>query len=127
MEEIFMRKIINASIIAVIFFVILNFIYCNLNEEVFNYEVNFIFSIPHLFTLKSVPLPLGFILILAFSLGVIFLAALQALPALFRTGAMKARDKKIKMLEKELEEARLHGDQDTLNGPPVDSLPPGNE
>ena len=126
-----MKKIIKAIIVATILFIILNFIYCNLNESVFNYKVSFIFTIPHLFTLKSVPIPLGFVLIIVFSLGVIFFAALQAIPALFRTGAIKARDKKIKVLEKELDDAlhtQVPSDASTdTHEAPVDSLPPVNE
>lgn len=101
-----MKKIISALLLSVFIFIILNFLYCNLNDEVFNYPMTFRFSVPYLFSLKSVPVPLGFVVITAFSLGVLFLALLQAIPLLFKTIALRSRDRKIKELEKELEEAR---------------------
>ena len=101
-----MKKILSASLLATVIFVILNFLYCNLNEEVFNYPMSFRFTIPYLFEMKSVPVPLGFVLITAFCLGILFLAILQAIPALFRTIALRSRDRKIRELEKELEATR---------------------
>ena len=98
-----MRKLISALFLSVFIFMILNFLYCNLNDEVFNYPMTFRFTVPYLFSLKSVPVPLGFVVITAFSLGVLFLALLQAIPALFKTIALRSRDRKIKELEKELE------------------------
>lgn len=98
-----MKKIISALFLSAFIFVILNFLYCNLNDEVFNYPMTFRFTVPYLFSLKSVPVPLGFVVITAFCLGVLFLALLQAIPALFKTIALRSRDRKIKELEKELE------------------------
>ena len=110
-----MKKIINATLLAALLFIMLNFVYCNLNSSVFNYEIQFSFIIPHILTLKSVPMPLGFVLILAFALGIIFLAVLQTVPLLLRTGAIKARDKKIKILEEELKTTRKQGEEDHLS------------
>ena len=54
-------------------------------------------------------MPLGFVLIIAFSGGILLLAFLQALPAIFRRQASKEQAKRIKELEKELErELALH-------------------
>jgi hypothetical protein len=101
-----MRKILFALFLAIFIFIILNFLYCNLNAEVFNYPMSFRFEIPYILSLKSVPVPLGFVVIAAFSLGILFLALLQAIPALFKTIALRSRDRRIKELEKELEETR---------------------
>ncbi len=101
-----MKKIIFALFLSAFIFMILNFLYCNLNDEVFNYPMTFRFVVPYLFSLKSVPVPLGFVVITAFSLGVLFLALLQAIPMLFKTIALRSRDRKIKELEKELEETK---------------------
>ena len=101
-----MKKVLSALLLALFIFGILNFLYCNLNEEVFNYPMSFRFVIPHLLSLKSVPVPLGFVVITAFSLGILFLALLQAIPALFKSIALRSRDRKIRELEKELEETR---------------------
>ncbi|QQR80460.1 MAG: LapA family protein [Deltaproteobacteria bacterium] len=102
-----MRKIFSAIFLSLVIFIILNFLYSNLNEEVFNYPMSFRFSIPYLFTLKSEPVPLGLVVITAFCLGIIFLALLQAIPALFKSIAVRSRDKRIRELERELEAARL--------------------
>ena len=106
-----MRKIIYALFLAVFIFIILNFLYCNLNDEVFNYPMSFRFTIPPLFTLKSLPMPLGFVLITSFCLGILFLALLQAIPALFKTIALRSRDRRIRELEKELEESKKGGEE----------------
>jgi hypothetical protein len=119
-----MKKLVKACILALFLFIILNFIYCNLNEEAFNYELSFIFTIPYIFSMKSYPMPLGFVIILSFSLGIIFFAALQALPSFFRTGAVKVRDKKIKVLEKELEAVRHSPTHESDDAKPIDTLPP---
>ena len=101
-----MRKILSAFVLAVFIFIILNFLYCNLNEQVFNYPMSFRFTIPHILDIVSGPVPLGFVVITAFSLGILFLALLQAIPALFKTIALRSRDRKIRELEKELEETK---------------------
>ena len=101
-----MRKILAAFLLAVFIFIILNFLYWNLNDQVFNYPMTFRFEIPYLVTIKSVPVPLGFVLITSFCLGILFLALLQAIPALFKTIALRSRDRRIRELEKELEETR---------------------
>ncbi len=101
-----MKKIISALFLSLFIFIILNFLYCNLNDEVFNYPMTFRFTVPYLFTLKSIPVPLGFVVITAFSLGIIFLALIQAIPALFKTLALRSRNRRIKELEKEVEELR---------------------
>lgn len=101
-----MRKILFALFLSFFLFVILNFLYFNLNEEVFNYPMSFRFEIPYLVNIKSVPVPLGFILISSFCLGIVFLALLQAVPALFKTIALRSRDRRIKELERELDETR---------------------
>lgn len=101
-----MKKIFFALFLSVFIFVILNFLYCNLNDEVFNYPMSFRFVIPYLLTVKSVPVPLGFVVIASFCLGIIFLALLQAIPALFKTITLRSRDRRIRELEKELEETK---------------------
>lgn len=101
-----MRKVFSALFLSVFIFAILNFLYWNLNDEVFNYPMSFRFNIPHVYSIQSVPVPLGFVVITAFCLGIVFLALLQAIPALFKTIALRSRDRKIRELEKELEESR---------------------
>lgn len=101
-----MRRILFALFLSALIFIILNFLYCNLNDEVFNYPMTFRFAVPYFGALRSVPVPLGFVVITAFCSGILFLAVLQAVPALFRTIALRSRDRRIRELEKELAETK---------------------
>lgn len=99
-----MRKIIGAILLAAVLFGLLNFLYTNMTPEVLNYSMVFRFRVPGLFTLRSEEIPVGFILIASFCAGIIFLSFLQALPDLFRSKSYKEQQKKIRDLEKVLEQ-----------------------
>ncbi len=101
-----MKKIVISLLIAFVAFVILNFFYSNIGGPSFNYPVAFRFSIPYLPALESSPVPLGFLIIVAFCLGMVFLPILQLVPALFKNAAIRSREKKIRELERELEDVR---------------------
>ncbi len=101
-----MKRIINAIVLAVILFSLLNFIYSNMTPELLAYPMQFRFRLPGLLVLKSVAMPLGYVICLAFSAGIIFLAFLQALPELFRRKDHKRQEKRIRELEKQLEGAQ---------------------
>ncbi len=101
-----MRKILWAMVLAVLIFIILNFLYWNLNDQAFNYPMSFRFKIPYIFEISSVPVPLGFVVIVSFCLGILFLAILQAVPALLKSLVVRSRDRKIRELERELEETK---------------------
>ncbi len=94
-----MKKIFNAFVLAISLFVLLNFLYSNMTPEALGYSMTFRFKVPGLFTLKSVAMPLGFVLILTFSAGILLLAFIQALPVLFRRHDVK----QMRKLEKELQ------------------------
>lgn len=97
-----MKRLIFALIMAVLFFILLNFVYCNLDEATFGYEVIFKFNIPHILSLQSVPMHLGFVMLLTFCLGMITIAVLEALPSFFKTLEIRSKKKKIRQLEREL-------------------------
>ncbi len=101
-----MRKIFSAFFLSLFIFGILNFLYCNLNEQSFNYPMSFRFTIPYVLDFHSPVIPLGFVVISSFCLGILFLAVLQALPFLVRTIAIRSRDRRIKELEKELQQTK---------------------
>jgi hypothetical protein len=101
-----MKRVLYALVLSVLIFIILNFLYCNLNDQAFNYPMTFRFYVPHVVDIHSVPVQLGFVVITAFSLGILFLALLQAIPAVFKTIAVRSRDRRIRELEKELEETK---------------------
>lgn len=112
-----MKKIINACLLAIVLFILLNFLYSNMNPEILGYPMIFQFRVPGIFTLRSVEIPLGFVMILAFSTGMIFLAFLQAMPAIFRRKDHKVQERRIKELEKEL--ATSHQGEDVATTPDV--------
>lgn len=97
-----MKRLIFAVIMAVIFFFVLNFVYCNLDNTTFGYEVIFKFKIPYIINLQAIPVPLGFALLAAFSSGMIAIALLEALPSFFKTLEIRSKNKRIRQLEKEL-------------------------
>lgn len=97
-----MKRLIFAVIMALIFFVVLNFVYCNLDNTTFGYEVVFKFKIPYILNVQSIPMPLGFTLLAAFSFGMVAIALLEALPSFFKTLEIRAKNKRIRQLEKEL-------------------------
>ena len=101
-----MKKLIFAVIMALLMFFIFNFIYCNLDGSTFGYMLSFKFKIPYLFARQTSPIPLGFILLITFALGMVFIAVLEALPSLYKTLEIRAKNKKIRDLERELTVAR---------------------
>ncbi|MFH1874948.1 MAG: LapA family protein [Pseudomonadota bacterium] len=101
-----MRRLVFAIIMAILFFVLLNFIYCNLDAATFSYRLIFKFDVPYIISLKSAPIPLGFILLIVFSAGMITIALLEALPSLFKTLEIRAKNKRIRQLERELSVVR---------------------
>jgi hypothetical protein len=101
-----MRKVLYALFLSFFMFVILIFLYSNLNDAAFNYPMTFRFYVPHVFEMRSLPVQLGFVVITGFCLGIVFLAVLQAIPAFVKTIAVRSRDRRIKELEKELEEMK---------------------
>jgi len=111
-----MRKIFGAFLTAALTFGVLNFIYSNLGGILFNQPLYFRFSVPYLFTLRSTPVPLGFVVIAAFCLGILFLPLLQLIPKLFRTREIRVKDRRIRELESELESFRSQVDTTTTPG-----------
>ena len=101
-----MKRLVFAVIMALIFFALLNFVYCNLDAATFGYKVVFKFTVPHLLAVQSVPIPLGFVLLVSFCLGMVMIALLEALPSFFKTLEIRAKNKKIRQLERELSVVR---------------------
>lgn len=97
-----MKRLIFAVTMALLFFIVLNFVYCNLDDATFGYGIIFKFRIPHILNIQSVSIPLGFALLAAFSLGMVAIALLEALPSFFKTLEIRSKNKRIRQLEKEL-------------------------
>ncbi len=122
-----MKRLIFAVIMAFLFFVLLNFIYCNLDAATFGYEVQFKFTVPYLIAVQSVPIPLGFVLLASFCLGMVTIALLEALPSLFKTLEIRAKNKRIRQLERELAVVRQISKKEQEKSPesPKHSSPSG--
>lgn len=115
-----MKKLVFAIIMALFFFALLNFIYCNLDDTTFGYAVSFKFNIPHLLAVKSIPIPMGFILLIAFCAGMIAIALLEALPSFYKTLELRSKNKKIRQLERELSVVRQLSEK---KGPEIIAAP----
>ena len=106
-----MKRLVFAIIMAFLFFVLLNFIYCNLDDTTFGYAVSFKFNIPYILSLKSVPIPMGFVVLIAFSVGMVTIAILETLPSLYKTIELRSKNKKIRQLEREIAVVRKINDK----------------
>ncbi len=101
-----MKKLVFAVVMAFLFFVLLNFIYCNLDEATLGYNIVFKFNIPHILSLESSPIPMGFILLLTFCTGMVAIALIEALPSFYKTLEIRSKNKRIRQLERELSVVR---------------------
>jgi len=97
-----MKRMAFASIMAFLFFILLNFIYCNLDADTFGYMVVFKFKVPYILSLKSIPIAMGFVVLLSFCGGMVAIAVLEALPSIYKTLEIRSKNKKIRQLEREL-------------------------
>ncbi len=101
-----MKKLIFAITMALFFFILLNFIYCNLDEATFGYALVMKFKIPYILSVQSVPIPIGFVLLSAFCSGMVVIAMIEALPSFYKTLELRAKNKRIRQLERELSVVR---------------------
>lgn len=113
-----MKRILFSVFLALFFFVLLDFVYFNLDAATFGYQVSFKFSIPHVLDLVSAPLPMGFILLLAFCSGMIVVSLLEALPSFYKSLELYSKNKKIRQLERELQLARQMVEEKKETGVP---------
>lgn len=119
-----MKRLIFAIIMAILFFILLNFIYCNLDSQTLGYSMVFKFSIPNIIALKSVPIPVGFILLVSFCVGMVAIALLEALPSFFKTLEIRAKNKRIRQLERELTVVRQISEKKREETPKVEEVKP---
>lgn len=117
-----MKRLIFAIVMALIFFFLLNFIYCNLDDTALAYNIIFKFNIPPLFAFRSVPIPLGFVMLMAFCSGMVIIALIEALPSLYKTLELRSKNKKIRQLERELAVVRQMSDRREAIEAPADEV-----
>lgn len=103
-----MKRLFFAVIMAGLFFGLLNFVYCNLDDQTFAYQVVFKFKIPMILDegFQTIPVPLGFVLLATFCFGMIFLPLVEAIPSLYKTLELRSKNKRIRELERELNVSR---------------------
>ena len=100
-------RLIKILILAFIVFVIFNFLLSNFGAEALGYKIKFHFNIPPFLYLESPPLPVGILILSAFCLGMIFAAFMGAVSLFHRSKEIKAKNRTIRELEKEIEELRV--------------------
>lgn len=121
-----MKRLVFAVVMALLFFLLLNFIYCNLDAQTFGYSVNFKFTVPYLFAFQSMPIPMGFCLLIAFCGGMVAIALIEALPSFFKTLEIRSKNKKIRQLERELSIVREIGEHRSISSPDAKGTPHQN-
>ncbi|MBI2342989.1 MAG: LapA family protein [Deltaproteobacteria bacterium] len=97
-----MRRLLFALLLALFFLVLVIFVLSNRDDTTFGYEMIFQFHVPHLFSRHTKPIPVGFVLMIAFCLGMVTTPFLEALPNLYKSLELRAKNKRIRQLEREL-------------------------
>ncbi len=99
-------RFIKVLFAAVIIFVIGNFLISNLDNTTLGYPLHFQFKIPPFWIFESVGFPVGFLILAAFCLGMIFAAFIGAVSVFYRSREIKSKNRTIRELEREIEEMR---------------------
>ncbi len=97
-----MRRMLFALLLAAFFFVLVAFILANRDDQTLGYEMVFKFNVLGLYPSFTKPIPVGFVLMMAFCLGMVATPFLEALPSLYKTLELRAKNKRIRQLEREL-------------------------
>lgn len=121
-----MRRLLFAFIMAAVLFAMLWFVAQNLNEATLGYDVVFKFSIGNWFQRYTTPIPVGFVLIVSFCLGMIAIAFFEALPGFYKTLELRAKNKRIRQLERELNLVRQMLETEKKIEVPIPSSPSGS-
>ena len=98
-------RFVKVLLAALIIFVLVNFFISNSSSEVQSLAtmVSFKFNVPPFLHLESIDFSVGFLLIMSFTLGMIFAATIGALNAFTRSREVKMKNKTIRQLEKEID------------------------
>jgi len=93
---------------ALIIFMVVIFFISNSSTEANSLaaQISFKFALPPFFELESVDFTVGYLLIIAFTLGMVFAALIGAINAFTRSRELKMKKKTIYELEKEIDELR---------------------
>ncbi len=101
-----MLRFLKILFLALIIFVLFNFLLSNFDAQTLGYKIHFRFNIPPIIYLESSEFPVGLLLLTSFCLGMIFAAFSGAISIFYRSREIKAKNRTIRELEKEIEEMR---------------------
>lgn len=101
-----MWRFIKVLSAAFIIFIVFNFLLTNLDSQTLGYKIHFQFNIPPFLYLESHDFPVGVLILIAFCLGMIFAAFMGAISVFHRSRELKAKNRTIRELEREIEELR---------------------
>ncbi|MFO1519239.1 MAG: LapA family protein [bacterium] len=93
-------------IAALIIFIVFNFLLTNLDSQTLGYKIHFQFNVPPFLYLESATFPVGILILIAFCLGMVFAAFIGAVSIFYRSRELKAKNRTIRELEREIEELR---------------------
>lgn len=101
-------RFVKVILAALILFVVANFFITNSTEQAASLatKISFKFSMPPFLYLESIDFPVGYLLIIAFTLGMVFAALIGAVNAFTRNREVKMKNKTIRELEREIDELR---------------------
>jgi uncharacterized membrane protein YciS (DUF1049 family) len=101
-------RFVKVILAAIIIFIVVNFFISNSSTEAQSLAtlISFKFNIPPFLHLESIDFPVGYLLIISFTLGMLFAAIIGAINAFSRSREMKMKNKTIRELEKEIDELR---------------------
>lgn len=97
-----MRRLMFALVLALFLLVLVVFVLSNRDDATFGYDMIFKFNVPYLFYSYTKPVPVGYVLLISFCLGMITTPFLEALPSLYKSMELRAKNKRIRQLEREL-------------------------
>ncbi|HKY62637.1 MAG TPA: LapA family protein [bacterium] len=101
-------RFVKVILAALILFVVANFFITNSTEQAASLatKISFKFNMPPFLYLESIDFPVGYLLIIAFTLGMVFAALIGAVNAFTRNREVKMKNKTIRELEREIDELR---------------------
>jgi hypothetical protein len=101
-------RLVKVLLSAIIIFAVVNFFLSNSSPEANSLaaKISFKFSLPPFLNLESIAFSVGYLLLISFTLGMLFAALIGALNAFSRSRELKMKKKVIHELEKEIDELR---------------------
>jgi len=101
-------RFLKVLLAALIIFLMVNFFLSNSSTEANSLAtlISFKFTLPPLLNLESIDFSVGYLLIIAFTLGMVFAALIGAINAFSRSRVVQSKNKTIHELEMEIDELR---------------------